>query len=132
MPRSAARPCPRKSSRALGLDPGEEVQAGRVDTPARFDAERHEVRLVAVRLRLLVVVDRRRLAWDCVSALADEALWLGQNDAHVQDPGGPTLDHLDVAAPLVSRGSSSNDHRFQDGLDARHAVERRGQTQLCR
>ena len=46
------------------------------------------------------------------------------NDAHVQDPGGPTLDHLDVSTPLVSRGSPSRD---QDGLDARHAVERRGQ-----
>jgi hypothetical protein len=34
---------------------------------------------------------------------------------------------FDVAAPLVSRGSPSQDHRFQDGLDARHAVERRGQ-----
>jgi hypothetical protein len=48
---------PRKSSRALGLprqDPGEEVQAGRGDTPARFDDERHKGRLVAVRLRLLV------------------------------------------------------------------------------
>jgi hypothetical protein len=47
---------PRKSSRALGLqrqDPGKEFQAGRVD-------ERHEVRLVAVRLRLLAVVERCR------------------------------------------------------------------------
>jgi hypothetical protein len=34
--------------------------------------------------------------------------------------------HLDVAAPLVSRGSLSHDRRFQDGLDARRAVERRG------
>jgi hypothetical protein len=50
-----------------------ELQAGRVDTPARFDDERHEVRLVAVRLRLLAVVKGCRLAWDCVSALADEA-----------------------------------------------------------
>ncbi len=50
---------PRQFSRALGFqrqDSGEEVQAGRVDTPARFDDERHEVRLVAVRLRLLAVV----------------------------------------------------------------------------
>ncbi len=68
---------PRKSSRALGLrrqDPGEELQAGRVDTRARFDDERHEVRPVAVRLRLLAVLEGCRLAWDCVSALADEAL----------------------------------------------------------
>jgi hypothetical protein len=49
------------------------LQAGRVDTPARFDDERHKVRLVAVRLRLLAVVERCRLAWDCVSALADAA-----------------------------------------------------------
>ncbi len=49
------------------------------------------------------------------------------NDAHVQDPGSPTLDHLVVAAPLISLGSPSHDHRFQDGLDARHAVERRRQ-----
>jgi hypothetical protein len=35
---------------------------------------------------------------------------------------------LDVTAPLVSQGSPSHeDHRLQDGLDARHAVERRGQ-----
>jgi hypothetical protein len=50
---------PRKPSRALGLqrqDPGKELQAGRVDTPALFDDERHEVRLVAVRLRLLAFV----------------------------------------------------------------------------
>ncbi len=68
---------PRKSSRALGLqrqDPGEDLQAGRVNTPTRFDDERHEVRLVAVRLRLLVFVKGCRLAWDCVGALADEAL----------------------------------------------------------
>ncbi len=51
---------PRKSSQQ---DPGEEV-------PTRFDDERHEVRLVALRLRLLAVID---LACDCVSALADEA-----------------------------------------------------------
>ncbi len=91
---------PRKSSRALGLqwqDPGEELQAGRVDTPTRLDDERHEVRLVAVRIRILVFVERCRLAWDYVGAF----------DAHVQDPGGPTLDHLDVATPLVSRGSPS-------------------------
>ncbi len=53
-------PC--KSSRAIGLqrqDPGEDWQAGRVDMPARFYDERHEVRLVAVhvRLRLLAVVE---------------------------------------------------------------------------
>jgi hypothetical protein len=46
---------PRKSNRALGLqrqDPGEELQAGRVDTPTRLDDEQHEVRLVAVRPRV--------------------------------------------------------------------------------
>ncbi len=51
---------PRKSSRALALqrqDPGEGLRAGRVDTPTRFDDERHEVRLVAVRLRLLAVME---------------------------------------------------------------------------
>ncbi len=65
MPRSAARPCLRVSpavpSASNGKDPGEEVQAGRVDTPARFDNERHEVRLVAERLRLLAVVEGCRL-----------------------------------------------------------------------
>ncbi len=58
----------RQPSCALSLqqqDPGEELQAGGVDTPARFDDERHEVRLVAVRLRLLAVVDRCCLARDC-------------------------------------------------------------------
>ncbi len=65
---------PRKSSRALGLQRQDPMQAGRIDTPARFDDERHEVRLVAVRLRLLAVVERCHLALHCVSALADEAL----------------------------------------------------------
>jgi hypothetical protein len=64
----------RMSSRALSLQrqhPGKKVQAGRVATPARFDDERHEVRLVAVRLRLLAFIDRCHLACDCV-AFADE------------------------------------------------------------
>jgi hypothetical protein len=37
-------------------------EAGRVDTPARFDDEGHRVRLVAVRLHLLAVVDCRHVA----------------------------------------------------------------------
>jgi hypothetical protein len=58
MPRSAARPCLRASPAVPCLqrqDPGVELQAGRVDTPTRFDDERHEVRLVAVRLHLFAV-----------------------------------------------------------------------------
>jgi hypothetical protein len=51
------------------------MQAGRVNlAPARFDDERHDVRLVAVRVCLLAVEDRYCLARDCVGALADEAL----------------------------------------------------------
>ncbi len=68
---------PIKSSRALGLqrqDPGEELQAGRVDTPTRFDDERHEVRLVAVRLRLLVFVEDCRLARDCARGIVSVPL----------------------------------------------------------
>ncbi len=44
-----------------------------------------EVRLVAVRLRLLAVVDRCRLAWIVSAPFAN---------ARAQDPGGLTLDHL--------------------------------------
>jgi hypothetical protein len=43
-------------------------------TPTCFDDEWHEVRLVAVGLALLVVVDSCCLARDCVDVLADEAL----------------------------------------------------------
>ncbi len=62
---------PRRYTRLIAAQgPGEELQTGRVDTPARFDDERHEVRLCATSS----VVERCRLAWGCVSALADEAL----------------------------------------------------------
>ena len=57
---------PRKSSRALGLQRQDLQRSWRAiaGRPTRFDDERHEVRLVAVRLRLLVFVEGCRLAWE--------------------------------------------------------------------
>jgi hypothetical protein len=43
---------------------------------------------------------------------------------HILDPGGPTLDHIGVAAPLVSRGSPSHNHRA--AWTSRRVAARRG------
>jgi hypothetical protein len=121
MPRSAARPC-------LRVSPA--VPSASTAGSWRGSAGRHEVRLVAVRLRLLAVVNRCRLAWDFVSAVADEAWRARANDVHVQDPepGGPTLDLMSPRrwSPGARRVMTIGSHVVFDAIRVRTLVQGRG------
>jgi hypothetical protein len=58
-----------------------------------------------------------------VGAHVHQPLRAGADDSHIQQPGAPILDHLDIRPPLVPRALPPRHLRYQEGLDVRYPVQ---------